>query len=258
MSDAEQGTGLNQSVVKALALLRATVEHGGANVSTLARACDLPRATALRLVRTLEHEGFLLRNPGDDRVLLGPELVRLARGTDAQAVLADVARPVVVDLVETIRETVTFSVVGPDGGLDLLDQVDAPAQLRPRSWLGQRFPLHASASGKVLLASLDGARRRVVLTEPLQRFTGATVTDPAHLDAELGQVRDQGYAVASDEEEEGLTGVASGVYGQSGDLLAVLTASGPTQRLDRLRGREAAGHLVAAARRVEAALHRTT
>ena len=86
---------LNQSVRKAITLLRATAEDADANVSSLARAAGLPRATALRMIQTLEQEGFLLRIPGDDRVLLGPELLRLARNTDEQLLLREVSRPVI-------------------------------------------------------------------------------------------------------------------------------------------------------------------
>ena len=60
-----EGAKLNQSVRKAIMLLRATAEDRNANVSSLARAAGLPRATALRMIQTLEQEGFLLRIPGD-------------------------------------------------------------------------------------------------------------------------------------------------------------------------------------------------
>lgn len=255
MADAEVEAGLNQSVVKALTLLRATAAQPDANVSSLARACGIPRATALRLVRTLEHEGFVLRHPGEDRVLLGPELLRLARGADTQGMLQDVARPIATQLVETIRETVTVSVPAADGGLDVVEQIDAPHQLRPGSWLGQRFPLHASASGKVLLATMDPVSRRAALPEELPALTSVTITDHDALAAELEHVRDVGYAVSSDEEEEGLTGVCAGVFGAQSELVAVLCVAGPTQRLDRLRGRDAVTHLLRAARRIEAVLH---
>ena len=66
-----EGAKLNQSVRKAITLLRATADDRNANVSSLARTAGLPRATALRMIQTLEQEGFLLRIPGDDRVLLG-------------------------------------------------------------------------------------------------------------------------------------------------------------------------------------------
>jgi DNA-binding IclR family transcriptional regulator len=256
MASAEERAKLNQSVRKAITLLRATAEDRDANVSSLARAAGLPRATALRMIQTLEQEGFLLRVPGDDRVLLGPELLRLARTTDEQLLLREVSRPIIGDLVATVRETVTLSVVAPDGGLDLVHQVDAPAQLRPRSWVGQRFPLHTSASGKVLLATYDTEHLEHFLLEPLARFTPSTITTAKALRAELARVREQQYAVTRDEDEEGLSGIATGIRGQSEELLGVLTVSGPTQRLDRQRGRHAVDHLLRAAGQIEAALRR--
>ena len=51
----------------------------------------------------MEQEGFLLRNPGEDRVLLGPELLRLARNTDEQLLLREASRPIISDLVATVR-----------------------------------------------------------------------------------------------------------------------------------------------------------
>jgi DNA-binding IclR family transcriptional regulator len=256
MAPTEERVKLNQSVKKAITLLRATAEDRNANVSSLARTAGLPRATALRMIQTLEQEGFLLRIPGDDRVLLGPELLRLARNTDEQLLLREVSGPVIGELVATIRETVTLSVIGPDGGLDVVHQVDAPAQLRPQSWVGQRFPLHASASGKVLLATYDDERLERFLLEPLARFTPMTITAADALRAEVQRAREQRYAVAMDEEEEGLAGISTGIRGPGDELLGVLSVGGPTQRLDRQRGRHATDHLLRAAGRIKSALRR--
>jgi DNA-binding IclR family transcriptional regulator len=247
---------LNQSVRKAITLLRATAEDRNANVSSLARAAGLPRATALRMIQTLEQEGFVLRIPGDDRVLLGPELLRLARNTDEQLLLREVSRPIVGELVATVRETVTLSVVAPDGGLDLVSQVDAPHQLRPKSWVGQRFPLHTSASGKVLLAAYDKERLERFLLDPLAQFTPSTITSAEALRAELERIREQRYAIAVDEEEESLSGIATGISSQANELLGVLTVGGPTQRLDRRRGQHAVDHLLRAAGQIRSALQR--
>jgi DNA-binding IclR family transcriptional regulator len=253
---ADEGAKLNQSVRKAITLLRATADDDRANVSSLARAAGLPRATALRMIQTLEQEGFLLRVPGDDRVLLGPELLRLARNADEGLLLLEAARPVIGELVAAVRETGTLSVVAPDGGLDLVHQVDAPHHLRPQSWVGQRFPLHASASGKVLLASYDDEQLERFLREPLVRLTAATIATAGELRVDLGRVRQQGHALCIDEAEEGLSGVATGIHGPGDQLVGVLTVSGPTQRLDRDRALQAADLLARTARRIESGLHR--
>jgi DNA-binding IclR family transcriptional regulator len=252
-----EGSKLNQSVQKAIALLRATADRGdGASVSALARATGLPRATALRLIQTLEREGLVLRVPDADRVLLGPELVRLAREVDMATLLRKVARGRLGELSEAVQETVTLSVVAPDGGLDLVDQIAGPQHLIPRSWLGHRFPLHASSSGKVLLSAYDEERLERFLREPLRRLTKRTITTPRALRRELDRVRAAGYATTVDELEDGLSGISVGVFGETGALVGVVNVSGVTQRLDETARRRAVARMRAVAGDIEAALQR--
>jgi DNA-binding IclR family transcriptional regulator len=235
-----EGSKLNQSVQKAMTLLRATATHpDGASVSALARAAKLPRATALRLIQTMEREGLLLRVPQEDRVLLGPELIRLARGVDMGTVLRELAGARLGELSEALRETVTLSVVAPDGGLDLVHQVDGPQHLVPRSWVGRRFPLHASSSGKVLLSTYDGERLERYLREPLLALTPSTITTPRALRRELKQVREQGFAATVDEIEQGLAGVSVGIFSETGAVLGAINVSGLSQRLDEAGRRRA-------------------
>jgi DNA-binding IclR family transcriptional regulator len=256
---AQEGSKLNQSVQKAMTLLRATATHpDGASVSALARAAGLPRATALRLIQTMELEGLLLRVPEADRVLLGPELIRLAREVDMGTVLRELAGPRLRELSEALRETVTLSVAAPDGGLDLAHQVDGPQHLVPRSWLGQRFPLHASSSGKVLLATYDGERLERFLREPLEALTRSTITTPRALRRELKQVREQGYATTVDEMEEGLAGVSVGIFSETGALLGAINVSGLSQRLDDEGRGRAVEHTRSVVDELEAALRRGT
>ena len=255
---AQENPKLNQSVQKAIRLLRAVAQDPAVSVSALSRTVGLPRATALRMVQTLEAEGFLLRVPGADRVLLGPDLLRIARETDVGAVLRELARRPLAQLSDTLRETVTLSVIGADGELDLIHQVDGPHHLVPRSWIGQRFPLHASSSGKVLLAAYDEQRLEQFLHLPLERLTPATVTTAAGLRRELEHVRAQGYAVTCDELEEGLSGVSVGISDEGGRLLGVVNVSGLSQRLDEARRPQIARDIAGVARDIEAALgHRT-
>jgi DNA-binding IclR family transcriptional regulator len=96
-------------VQKAIALLRAAAADGAPSVSALARAARLPRATALRMVVTMEEEGFLLRVGNGERVVLGPELLALVRGADESGVVVKLAREPLRELGQRLRETVTLS-----------------------------------------------------------------------------------------------------------------------------------------------------
>jgi IclR family transcriptional regulator, acetate operon repressor len=244
----------NQSVQRAIALLRATAgAGGGASVSVLARSAGLPRATALRLIQTLEEEGFLLRPGAGDRVVLGPALFALARGANAGMVLVDLARVRLDELAAGLRETVTLSIVASDRDLDVVHQIDGPHQMRPRDWVGQRFPLHASSSGKVLLAS-DNDILMALLRTPLPRVAPATITRPRELRRELAEVRRRGYATTVDELEEGLAGVSVGITDTAGSLVGVVNVSGLRQRLERAGLAPVADRVRAAATAIEAEL----
>lgn len=198
----------------------------------------------------MEDEGFLVRVGDGDRVVLGPDLIQLVRGADESGPVMELAREPLRELGEQVRETVTLSVVARDGQLDIVDQVDAPHQIRPGDWVGQRFPMHASSTGKILLASFDDARLEEVLSQPLARLTPATITQPKRLRDELARVRRRRYATTIDELEEGLSGVSVGVLAPGGSLVAVVNVTGPTQRLRRARLAEIAPTLRAFAERL--------
>src|SRR3954451_17202064 len=257
MAASQAGPKLNQSVRKAVTLLRATAASGeGASVSAPAPAAGRPRATALRLIQTMDEEGFLLRVPETDRVLLGPELVRLARQVDMGTLLREIAHSRLSELSEAVRETVTLSVVAPDGGLDVVDQVAGPQHLVPRSWLGRRFPLHASSSGKLLLSTYDAQRLERFLGDPLPALTPHTITTKRALRRELGEIRAQGHATTVDELEEGLAGVSVGILGESGALLGAINVSGLSRRLDTAARARAVAHLRDVVEEIEAGLRR--
>jgi DNA-binding IclR family transcriptional regulator len=103
-------------------------------------------------------------------------------------------------------------------------------------YLGGTYPLHASATGKLILAEHSDAEVEAELPKNLESFTPHTVTSRDALIEELHQVREQGYAVLNDELEEGLFAAGCPVRDPAGVLIGVLTINGPTQRLksDRL------------------------
>jgi DNA-binding IclR family transcriptional regulator len=250
--------GLNQSVQKAVAVLRAAAARpAGDSVSGLARAVGLPRATVLRLIRTLEDEGLLVRFPEHDRVVLGLELVRLARAVDVRDALVEASRVPLETLAEQTAETVSLSIVETGGTLDVVRQIDPPSLLRISDWTGRRYALHASSSGKLLLSSLGEPQLAAALAEPLERLTPATITDPDELRRELAVVRETGIASIVDELELGVASVSVGVWVRD-QLAAVLNVTGPTHRLDET-ARELAGPLtLAAAAAIERAFGRPT
>ncbi len=105
--------------------------------------------------------------------------------------------------------------------------------------VGQQYPLHASSSGKVLLAEMPTEKVIALLPESLKAYTTQTITDRGVLLRELDQVREQGFAVMDNELEEELISLSRPVRDSSGTMVAILTLNGPRYRFGRARIPEA-------------------
>ena len=223
-----------QSVDRALTILETLARSGEAGVTDLAAALDVHKSTAFRLVATLESHGLVEQIDGRGKYRLGIGLLRLAGATTARLDVVQEARPVCRQLAADTGETVNITVRAETSAL-YLDQVAGSSALQSHNWVGQHIPLHATSNGKVLLSELDETQLTKAVRE-LPRYTDQTVTSMAKLLADLAHVREQGYAVAVDELETGLTAVAAPIRNAHGDVIASISVSGPSFRLtaDRL------------------------
>lgn len=123
-----------------------------------------------------------------------------------------------------------------------------------RNWIGRRTPLHATSSGKVLLAFAEETARKDVLTTPLEALTDNTVTDPEVLLRELAEVATRGWASTDEELELGLTAVAAPIRDGGGRVVAAVSASGPSFRLTPDSFTDVAAKLVAGADEISSRL----
>lgn len=221
-----------QAVDRAASLLIAVLESPRpVPFAELAATTSLPKSTASRLLTSLERHGLVRRGP-DSAVRPGPVLTRFAGSGRANALLR-VARPHLERLGEVTGETINLAVPGV-GAVEQIAQVDSRFLLGATNWVGRSVPFHCTALGKVFLA-------HGVATIPrgrLERRTERTLTTREQLEVELAKVRRQGYAVADSELEPGLVAVASPVPGPDGVVVAALSVSGPSVRLngDRVPG----------------------
>ena len=215
-----------QSVDRAMLLLRA-VASAGPDDSTAARlgeACGLNRATAWRILHTLEAHDVVSCDRETGRWSVGGAVVDLARSAGAETLLAT-AHPHLESLSLETGETAALA-VWRLGALAYVDEVVPPAVVSA-SWLGQTVPLHATSTGKVLLAfgvvSLPRGR--------LEKFTSTTLTTRAALEEQLEQVRADGYAACRGELDTSAWGVSAPVRDDVGRLVAVLSIWGPGTRV---------------------------
>jgi DNA-binding IclR family transcriptional regulator len=228
----------NKSVTKAVLLMRvlAAEPRTGATVTTLAKASGISRPTAFRLLNSLERTGLVDRH--DHLYTLGWELARLGRHADPYTGLVAKAQPLLQDLADDLNESVTLAVPNTNDGLDLVAEATGTHVIGITSrhssqMIGQRYPLHASSSGKVLLAEWSAEKIGAVLPGQLEAYTAETITDRAVLLKELILVREQGYGIIDNELEAELISLSRPVRDSSGTLVAILTLNSPRYRLGR-------------------------
>jgi DNA-binding IclR family transcriptional regulator len=227
-----------QAVDRAAELLVRVVESDRPRAFTeLVAASGLPKSTTSRLLAALERPGLLQRDR-DGAFRPGPVLLRYASHTGTADLIA-FAQPVLERLGDKTGETINLAVPG-GGAVEQIAQVDSRYLLGATNWVGLRVPLHCSALGKVFLAYAAAA----LPAGRLERRTARTITSRVILDEELDRVRRDGFAVARDELEPGLTAVAAPVHDRGAAVIAALSVSGPSVRLTDERMDEVAALLV--------------
>src|ERR1700760_392303 len=215
-----------QSIERAFDLLAMLADAGGApGPSELAPVPGLPLPTVHRLMRPLVNRGYA-RQEASRRYTLGSRLIRL--GEISSQMLGTSLRPYLAKLVRLTGETANLAMLDGDEVV-YLAQVPSSHQMRMFTEPGRRVRTHATAVGKTLLAQLPPAEARTLLEHGMPAFTPTTITDPGLLMAQLGEIREQGYAVDEGEQEIGVRCFAVAVPDAPAAL--AVSASGPAARM---------------------------
>lgn len=224
-----------QSVDRAITALETIARLGEAGVGEVAGELGVHKSTASRLLGALESRALVEQAGDRGRYRLGLGLLRLAGAIPGQLDLTGQGAPVCADLAREVGETVNLAVLQGRHVVNL-HQTHGQSAVTVNNWVGRPTPMHATSSGKVLLAPLNVAARNDLLGPVLDRFTEHTLTDLARLHAELDQAAVDGYAVTVEEYELGLNAIASPVLSFGNALVGAVSVSGPAYRLtvDRL------------------------
>ncbi|WTO38460.1 IclR family transcriptional regulator [Streptomyces achromogenes] len=237
--------GAVQSVDRAVSVLESLARHGEAGVTEIAEELGVHKSTAFRLLGVLENRGLVAQAKDRGKYCLGAGVLRLAGAAAVRLDISQEGVPVCREVADELGETVNIAVLDDDAAVNIM-QARGTAAVTAQNWLGRRTPLHATSSGKVLLAHLPPTLREGLLARPLTRFTDRTVTGAAVLRAELEAVVRQGYGVTVEELELGLAAVAAPVRAHDGEVIAAISVSVPVYRLDADRLPEVARRTAAA------------
>lgn len=210
-----------RAVQRALALLESVARLGsGARAKDIAALAEIPPATAYRLLNILVADGYLVRIA---------DLSGFALGRRTRELAGAAGEPTTVDnaaILEELREQLRYGIYlvsYTDGKIRLVDR-DPDHELSGERTLVSA--LHASAIGKLLLASL--AEPAVL---PLRKVTAYTIIDADRLELELSRIRRGEPAREVDEIRVGRSAVAVPIHDAQRSVVGALAAIGPTGRL---------------------------
>jgi DNA-binding IclR family transcriptional regulator len=241
--------------VKAVAILEAmATARRPLGVSELGALLGLPKPTAHRIVRMLESEGLLQREPGSRRFVPGTRMVQLGLGIVAASMLRAPRHAILEALSQEIGETCNFGVMS-DSHVIYLDRVESAWPFGLRFEPGSRVPLHCTSMGKLFLSQLPAQKRALLLRSiPLYRYTENTITDAAQLETELEKVRASEISTDNQEFLAGVVCVAVPVRSPGGQRVAALAISAPLARMSLKQGLQHVPLLQATADRLTATI----
>ncbi|MCH8277850.1 MAG: IclR family transcriptional regulator [Proteobacteria bacterium] len=222
-----------QAALRAIRLLKLfTSEVPELQLADICALSGLNKTTTHRLLQALYSEELLARNPATGSYRLGPGLMALGVQALSSNDLRLRARPLLRKLAEDTGETATLEIPIDDTML-ILDEVTGKHFVGAAGNVGTRWPMHATSTGKALIAfDQRGAER---LSEHLPSLASRTITRHEILRKQLGEIRRRGFAETVDELEDGFSGVGTVVRGVMGEVVGAISICGPTQRMSEAR-----------------------
>jgi IclR family pca regulon transcriptional regulator len=219
------------ALARGLAVIKAFDKDASAlSLTDVAKCTGLARATSRRLLFTLETLGYV-RSDGK-HFSLTPRVLELGYAYLASKPLADLALPIIKQVVEELGESCSLAVL--DG-----EDIVYIARVPPKHLMtipvnvGSRLPAFITSTGRVLLAALPSDELSNILAAiSVRKFTRFTVTKQK-LPAVLRLVAAQGYALADQELEEGLRALAVPVRSRTGAVVAALNVSAHAMRASK-------------------------
>jgi IclR family pca regulon transcriptional regulator len=238
----QEGEGLGvdkefmQTLAKGLAVLRAFGERPAMTLSEAAEAAELTRATARRILRTLNELGYV--DMKGREFSLTPRVLELGFGFFATQSWLERAEPVIKRLRDRLQETCSASILQ---GTEIVHVLRAPAQriMSASGAIGARLPAFHTAMGRIQLGYLDEEevwkRLKSITVAP---YTMNSIIDLKALVERIRSDREQGFSIVDEELEKGLRSIAVPLVSRSGRIVAAIDVSAHSNRTTRNEMRE--------------------
>jgi IclR family acetate operon transcriptional repressor len=221
------------TVAKAMSIVEilAAKADVGVGLSELSALIGMPKSSTHRYMATLQSVGLAERT-GVDRFRLGTRLIELAGSFLANSDLGSESQATLHELADMTGETIHLAV---PSGTDVvyIAKIESKHALGMASHIGARLPMYCTSLGKAILAFSPPVLLQAILAERPEARTSHTITSPKALREELVTVRSQGFALDNEENEAGICCVGAPIIDYTGNAIAAISISGPSERMNR-------------------------
>lgn len=222
-----------KSAQRALELLEVVARYpDGVSFVELADQLTYPRSSLHGLLHTVVSMKWLTLDPDDRRYSIGVKPWEVGQAFRRSRDLVIRARRSLREANEALDETVQLGILD-DLDVVYLDKVEGTQPLRLVTSVGSRLPAYVTGIGKALLSGLpDAVLEERFAGQALPGYTAHTITAGDRLIDILKAVRAQGYATDDGEYSTGVYCVAVPIADRAGQIVAALSASVPSARLE--------------------------
>lgn len=216
----------------------------------IAKRLTLPKSSLTAVLRTMLDRRFLEYDAPTATYSLGSALLALSGVYLRRSDIPRLAQPIIAQLMLATGESAALT-IPQEREVVVVGKENCDKPILYSLQLGNRGPIHGSASGKAILAMRPRADVEALLGPgPLPRATRHTITDPEILYAELDTIAHGGVAYSREEMVEGIVAMGLPVFNAAGDPCAGISVGVPLVRFTTARERAITSELHAAAHEI--------
>ncbi len=219
---------------KIVAILETLGHNESLGTAELSKILGMPAATVHRILSELNKHGLIEKDENSKKYRLGWKIMNLsykALKCEQQQFHVQLILPYLKMLSQETKETV-FLAVTMQNKVVCIEKVDGQRNLRFYVEIGREMPLNCSAAAKAILAYKSNAfREEVIGSNGFILYTQHSIDNMQEYEAQLNEVRNNGYAICDNEIEIGSKAVAVPIFDSEGQVLSSISLIGPNQRV---------------------------
>ncbi|OPL09352.1 MAG: hypothetical protein AVO33_00600 [delta proteobacterium ML8_F1] len=226
------GSGGIRSIERALKVLTCfDWQNQTLSTTEIAKKIGLAKSTTSRILSTLENEGFLFRDETTSQYQLGHQIYYLGMLAQKDFDIREVSHPIMKAIRDKTQETVSLYLLENYQRI-CVAQVESERSIKQSSVIGESLPIWLGASGKSMLAFLEGEAWKQAAKE-VKPLTPKTIVKESELFKELSTIKDRYFAVSEGERYDEVSCVSAPIFGRDHKVVGSLSISSPYYRFPK-------------------------